>query len=203
MYELGGIYPGGYHSSAAIARMVKFDSTQGTWSQSTHMPACAIGGDIYVFGGSPVHSQDQASVFKFDTVTDTWSTLAPMPLASSFHSASVLGGLVYIVGIGVNCCEVLRFDPALDAWSTLAPTSSNRKYGVSFVVGGRLYVAGGSGRFNLSVERYHMASNTWTIMSNMHELRGFFGAVTIGSVGSVEQEDIFDSLIAKASRGPP
>jgi hypothetical protein len=61
-------------------------------------------------------------VFKYDTEPDAWSTLAPMPHIASEHSASVLDGLIYIVGAGDDRCGVLRFDPVSGAWNTLAPT---------------------------------------------------------------------------------
>jgi N-acetylneuraminic acid mutarotase len=60
--------------------------------------ACAIGSDIFVFGGSDELGGDQDSVFKYDTVANEWSTLAPMSYACSEHTASVLDGLVYILG---------------------------------------------------------------------------------------------------------
>jgi N-acetylneuraminic acid mutarotase len=104
-----------------MVSVVKFDSTQGTWSLLAPMPearctfaACAVGSDIYVFGGSD-GLRDWASVFVFDTEADTWSTLAPMPHASSHHSACVLNGLIFIVGAGTNYRGVLRFDPASGA----------------------------------------------------------------------------------------
>jgi hypothetical protein len=59
--------------------------------------------------------EPQVSVFKYDTVSNEWSTLSPMPGACDYHSASVLDGLVYIVGDGANSREVLRFDPPTKA----------------------------------------------------------------------------------------
>jgi hypothetical protein len=142
-------------------------------------------------------SIDEDSVFKYDTLTDEWSTLAPMPQASSDHSASVLNDLVYIVG-AEGGSEVLRFDPASDTWSTLAPTLHNRGQCSSFVKGDCLYVAGGNE--DLRVECYDTATDTWTAVENMMlEARLNFGAVTTGSAGRTEEQDLFDSLIAKAS----
>jgi hypothetical protein len=51
------------------------------------------------------------------------------------------------------------------------------------------------------VERYDVTSNTWTFMADLLEGRRFLGAVTIGSAGPAEEQDLFDSLIAKAGRG--
>jgi hypothetical protein len=91
----------------------------------------------------------------------------------------------------------MRFDPASAVWSTPAPTLVSSENGASFVVEGYLYAAAGS----QSVERYDTASNTWTAVADMLEGRRLFGAVTTGSAGPAEEQDLFDSLIAKASSG--
>ncbi len=50
-----------------------------------------------------------------------------------------------------------------------------------------------------SVERYDVATDTWTAVEDMIEGRGFHCAVTIKSAaGPAEDQDLFDSLIAKA-----
>jgi hypothetical protein len=49
-----------------------------------------------------------------------------------------------------------------------------------------------------TVERYDAATDTWTAVSNMLEGRHSFGAVTIGPTGPAKEQDLFDSLIAKA-----
>jgi hypothetical protein len=205
MYVLGG------HDGNTTASVLKFDSTQGTWSQAAPMPvancafaACAVGSDIYVFGGLDDLFQAQASVFKYDTEANEWSTLAPMPHASRYHHASVLDGLIYIVGAGAGGSDVLCFDPTSGACNRLAPTLNGRRYGASFVLGGCLHTAGGTTAATFNVERYDVASNTWTAaVSDMLEGRTQFNAVIIESAGPVEEQDLFDSLIAKASRMRP
>jgi hypothetical protein len=142
---------------------------------------------------------DQASVFKFDTEANEWSTLAPMFRACYGHSVSVLDGLVYIVGAGESSYDVRSFDPSTGLSSALAPTSISRWFGASFVLGGCLYMAGGGYNRSTSVDRYDVASNTWTPVANMLETQDSFCAVTIGSAGPAEEQDLFDSLIAKSS----
>jgi hypothetical protein len=53
------------------------------------------------------------------------------------------------------------------------------------------------------VECYHIATNTWTAVVDMLEGRSFFGAVTIGSTSPAEEQNLFESLLAKASRRQP
>jgi hypothetical protein len=72
-----------------------------------------------------------------------------------------------------------------------------RKGGNSFVLGGYLYAVGS----DASAERYNVATDTWSDdVANMLERRGFFGAITTGSAGPAEEQDLFDSLITKAAR---
>jgi hypothetical protein len=127
-----------------------------------------------------------------------------MPIASAFHSASLLDGLVYITGAGDFGYDVLRFDPASGTWTTLAPTSSMRDSGSSFVLGGCLYVAGSRKLSQASsVERYDVVTNTWTTMTDMLEARCYCSAVTIRLARPAEEHDLFDSLIAKATKESP
>jgi hypothetical protein len=206
MYVLGGsLTSDGKFTTGSI---FEFDSMQGTWSQVEPMPeprklhaACAIGSDIYVFGGRFNVSGNKRSVFRFDTETNTWSTLEPMPLPCSVHRVNVLDGhLVYIVGTGEDGKGVLLFDTDSGVWSTLGATSSSKLGSVTFVVSGCLYVAGGEGNKPSSVERYDVATDTWTAMVDMLDGRADFCAVTIASVDPAEEEVLFDSLIAKATK---
>jgi hypothetical protein len=198
MYVLGGSADG----EGTRMDVLKFDSIKGTWTEVESAPrdihksaAIVMGTDIYVFGGEEENAVDD-SVMKYDTVADEWSNLAPMPSASSEHSAIVCNGLVYIVGAGEDCHDFLRFDPVSAVWNMLAPTLCCRSYCATFVVDGGLYAAKGF-EGSRSVERYDAATDTWTAVADMLEGRYAFGAVTIGSAGPAEEQDLFDSLIDK------
>jgi hypothetical protein len=91
----------------------------------------------------------------------------------------------------------MRFDPASAEWSTLASTIKDRRNGASFVLNGILHAAGGN--VDSSVERYNVDTDTWTEEANRLERNTNFGAVTIGSSYLAEEQDLFDSLIDKAS----
>jgi N-acetylneuraminic acid mutarotase len=167
--------------------------------------ACAIGRNIYVFGGKDDGDDAQDSVFKYDTVADEWSTLAPMPYLSSLvdnYSASVHGGLVYIIGFRSDNNDFFSFDPVSGVWSALAPTLYNHFHGASFVLAGCLYAAGGSRHMQQggsSAERYDIHSDTWTAVADLNQGRSSCCAVTIGYSGPAEEQDLFDLLITKAS----
>jgi hypothetical protein len=204
MFVLGGKVRAGTASS-----VLKFDSTQGTWSYVAPMPesrsdlaACTIGSDIYVFGGAD-RDDPLASVFMFDTVTNVWSTLVPLPTVCASHSAYVLDGQIYIVGAGAVSNEVLGFDPMSGVWNTLTRTRQSRALGSSFVLDGSLYAAGGFGggdrgtAASCNVECYDVATDTWTDVVDMPAELFVFCAVTIESKSTAEEQDHFDSLIAK------
>jgi hypothetical protein len=108
--------------------------------------------------------------------------------------------MVYIVGAGDDSKGVLRFDTASGSWSTLGHTSNDKLGSVTFVVGGCLHATGGVGSARSNVERYDVATDTWTAVADMLEGRYYSCAVTIGSADPVEEQDLFDSLIAKAAR---
>jgi hypothetical protein len=204
LFVLGGVYIGqdgqGFREERFTSSVHKYDSTQDTWSEVAPMPeprlelaACAIGSDLYVFGGFRTRNNPQASVFKYDTEGNTWSTLAPMPHRLFSHSATVIDGLIYIVGaedMDDYGRDFLRFDPASGAWTILAPTLYGRRYGVSFVLNKKLCGAGGSpgGDYDegTTVECYDVATNTWAFVAGMLEGRRHFGVATIKSVGPIE-----------------
>jgi N-acetylneuraminic acid mutarotase len=188
--------------------VLTFDSVHSTWREASPMPevrfhfaACAIGRNIFVFGGKDSDYIAQSSVYKFDTAVDAWSVLPPMPYPCSPDSASVLDGLAYVqVGRGG---VILRFDPAQESWLTIAPNLIQRGGANTFVLDCCLYVVGGLafGAEEKIVECYDVASNTWTDVSSMLEGRRVFEAVVVRSSGPPEAQDLFDALIAKASSG--
>jgi hypothetical protein len=161
--------------------------------------ACAVGTDIYIYGGCNAHGEGQASVFKYDTEANAWSVLAPMPAAVCGNSVNVIDGQIYIIGAGDESRGFLQFAPVMGAWRTLASTLQRRFSATSFVSGGYLYAARGMWSPS-TVERYDAALDAWTEVSNMFEGRYCFGAVTIGPMGPAEEQDLFDCLTAEAIR---
>jgi hypothetical protein len=184
---------------------LKYDCTEGSWSGVTPIPearaafaACAIGTDVYVFGGEDGDEEILDSVFKYDTEANVWTSLSHMPQNCAYHSACELNGLIYIVGVGGSGEGVLCFDPPSGDWESRAPTLHNRRYATCVVLGGSLYAGGGISRGS-SMERYDVATNKWTFVASMQEDRHSCCAVTIGSMGPPEEEGVFDMLIAEAS----
>jgi N-acetylneuraminic acid mutarotase len=201
MYVLGGVLD---HSETST--VLKFDSIHGTWSEVAPLPAsrydisaCVLGNDIYVFGGEDANEGAQDSVFKYDMMANTWSTLEPMPFIGCGLSLSVIDGMICIMGDGGRA--VHRFNPESGAWNMLTPMSRSRLFSASFVLNGNLYAASGVGAGSgCSVERYDIATDTWTVVADMLQGRAFFGAATIQPAGPGEEQDLFDALITQATR---
>jgi hypothetical protein len=203
IYVLGGVVGDNYDISASV---LKLDVAKGTWSEVASMPearmvcvACVVGTDIYMFGGEDEEEDWQATVFKYDTEGNAWEEIAPMPATEIGHSVSVIDGLIYIIGAGDESRDVLRFEPATGVWSTLASTIHGRWRAASYVLDGCLYAAGGTASPSHE-ERYDAKTNTWTEVAGLLESGHSCGAVTIGRTEDTEEQDIFDSLIAKAVR---
>jgi hypothetical protein len=201
MYVLGGVI-----GTSCSTSVLKFDSAQGTWSEVAPMPharcthvACVLGSAIYVFGGIDNSEAQHASVFKYDTLADVWTTLAFMPIVGVYHMAATLDGQMYLTGLGVRGKTVLLFDPASGVLESLAPTLHHKQKGALFVLDGCVHAAGGN-RNHTSVERYDAGTDTWTTAADMLEGRMLSGAVTIPAAGPAEEQNLFDALIAKATR---
>jgi hypothetical protein len=162
--------------------------------------ACVFGSDIYVFGGAADQSGEQHdSVYKYDTEEDVWTTLASMPSVCIFHGVTTLDGRIYITGTGASKCGVLLFDPTSGAWSNIASTLRSRCQSALFVLDGCLHAAGRQPGMS-SVERYDAGTDTWTAVTDMLEGRKLSAAVTIPAAGPAEEQNLFDALIAKATR---
>jgi hypothetical protein len=194
LFVLGGIDYAGW-----TCLTLKFDSIREIWSEAASTPdgqvrtAAAVGTDIYAFCQDRNGEPDDA-VHKYDTLTNQWSILAPMPFFDDNDiSANLIDGLIYIVGFG----EILRFDPALGLWDTLSLTLYPRFCCAMLVLGESLYAAGGAGDAS-NMERYAVSTHTWTMVADMLQPRRSFSAVTTCVEGPAIEQDLFDSLIAKA-----
>jgi hypothetical protein len=161
--------------------------------------ACAVESNVY---GDDLA---EPSVFKYDTEAEEWSTPTPLPDNCFGHSAIELDGLIYIVGAGESSCGLLCYDPAAGIWSSLSSQSHTHDGGASFVLGGCLYAAGGDLMEGVKskIERYDVTTNYWTDVTDLLEGRCNFDAVTIGSDGPAEEQDLFDSLITEAGGRKP
>jgi N-acetylneuraminic acid mutarotase len=130
----------------------------------------------------------------YHITTDTWTagTDAPLPVRSEEGSA-VHKGLLYVVGgrsssTGGVLSDLDRYDPSTDTWTVLAPMPTPRAgLGVAKLAGG-IYAVGGrtsiggpcTGGELAAVERYDIATNTWSPKASLPAARSDVGAMAIG-----------------------
>jgi N-acetylneuraminic acid mutarotase len=216
LYVLGGVEEIKDDDDRTISSVLKFDSQTQTWNEVAPMPAerdaagaCVVGSSIYVFGGRDNVEEATSTTYRYSTETTTWAILAPMPETKCLHSVCVLDGLIYAMG-GEDSDEdivnsVYRFDPGANLWSEVARTVIARTGFATFVLGGSIHAVGGSDGQSrhgsdgvdalTSMERYCVASDSWSEVSDLNTARDAFGAIVVGL-----EVDFFDSLIAKAKR---
>lgn len=175
---------GGYTGSRYLSTLEVFDTwtdswstpiTTGSFSARTAMSASVVGGKIYVIGGVldvRVQGTDFATLNVFDPSTNTWTT--PVTTGTfvrrTYHTASVVGGKIYLIGgqdttsIMMNSIQV--FDPATNSWE--APLTISASIGgsgrTSNVVHGKVYTIGGF--FSRDrVDEFDPSTNTWNTLN--------------------------------------
>ena len=116
------------------------------------MAVAAVNHMLYVIGGEGKGpggevSQSLASVEAYDPATDKWSPKASLPGPLVDAAASVMNGVIYVVGGGPLYWQqrpyVYAYDPARNTWSVQPPMRTTRSEATASVLDGVLYVIGG------------------------------------------------------------
>jgi len=112
-----------------------------------------------------------------------------MPTATSFHSASVLDGKIYVIGGTDNLAgwadywsSMLMYDPATDTWTKKADMPTARARLSTSVVDGKIYAMGGSPHRDAevaAVEVYDPATDTWTKKADMPRARNWLSTSVV------------------------
>lgn len=166
------------------------------WTSLAPVPAPTEGMQVGVVGNTIVaaygfSSGDNNLTRLYDIASDTWSAGAPAPLpVRSEGAAATHGGNLYAVGgrpaflVG---SRLERYTVATDTWTTLSPMPTPRSGLAAAVVGDALYAIGGragtapcSGGPTAAVERYDIASDTWTAVAPLPAPRSDIAAIDHG-----------------------
>lgn len=166
----------------AFAMVVSAIAAPGpTWTTLAPVPAATegmqtglIGNQIIAaYGYSPSGGGDTNLTRIYDIDADTWhlGAAAPLPVRSE-GAAATHGGDLYAVGgrpVGVVGNRLERYSVESDTWTTLAPLPTARAGLGAAVVGDAIFAMGGrttdlpcAGGPLDTVERYDIASDTWT-----------------------------------------
>lgn len=184
IYLIGGAG----HSNQATNIVEVYDPETDTWESKSPMPTArqvattsVVNGKIYVIGGAvgtdPEYSDVETftTVEEYDPAIDTWTTKSPMPTSRGWHTASVLDGLIYIIGgskdggPGNQMRHVLTvevYDPITDTWSQKNDMPLSRAAGSGSVVEGKIYLFGGY-QGKRRVDEYDPLTDTWTTKADM------------------------------------
>jgi len=147
--------------------------------------AGAVGGQLFVCGGTGAFLQPLSSVERYDASLGTWSTGPEMLAARTGASAGVLAGMFFVFGgIGPNS-EVLssveRLDPGQGAWVQLPPLSSPRAWSCAGAIPDTLHVCGGHDekwQVVKTAEKLDVEKSEWQTMPDMMECRAAAVAAT-------------------------
>jgi N-acetylneuraminic acid mutarotase len=179
----------------AALGVVSAASAQGTWTALAPVPAPTegmqvgqIGNDIIAAYGFSGVDTNLTRIYDIDS--DSWSigSAAPLPNRSEGAAATHAGNLY---ALGGRSATVLadndRYTPATDTWVSLASMPTPRAGLGAAVVGNSIYAIGGrtgttpcSGTPLATVERYDIASNTWTAVAPLPTARSDLAAIDHG-----------------------
>ena len=174
------------------ADMGVFYHDQSNWTTGASMSsvrqapaACAIGGLVYVVGGSTGPSTYLNSLEIYDPTTDSWSSGTSMPTARAFMAYAVANGKFCVIGgngnpLYITAVEV--YNPATDSWTTGTSTPTSRSDHAAAAIGDTVYVFGGYyvGSRLTTLEKYCVSANTWTAGPSMPYGRAYLAAAAVG-----------------------
>ncbi len=157
------------------------------------MSVASVGNEIIAALGLDKNTGDTFTTRIYDIASDTWSLGANAPGTSSEGAGVAHGGLFYnIGGRGAGFNANWAYDPNSDVWNGgLAPLPTGRAgLGVA-VVGNAIYAIGGrtitggpcsgaGGQVLATVERYDIATDSWTTVASLLSPRQDLAAATVG-----------------------
>ncbi len=199
IYAMGGSLEPFTGQSTAVDR---YDPVANTWAPMASMgtprggaTAQAIGGKVYIAGGTDASGDSVDSVEVYDIASNMWSSLvAPMGSVRDHPMSAVHGGKMYVFGgriraggttVNGELNTVEMYDPATDVWTPRAAMPSGRRTGLTGIIRGKIHVLGGEktpqGGAFASNEAYDPTTDTWEIFTGMQTPRqGYGGGVVNG-----------------------
>lgn len=157
------------------------------------LSVASVGNEIVAALGFDNFSGDTLTTRIYDIASDTWFFGANAPGASSEGAGVAHGGLFYnIGGRGAGFNANWSYDPASDVWNAgLAPLPTGRNALGAAVVGDAIYAVGGrtagggpcsgfGAGVLATVERYDIASDSWTTVASLPSPRQDLAAAAVG-----------------------
>lgn len=158
IYAIGGfVFTQVDGVATPVSTVEVYDPMTDTWTLGASMPAPSgwfganapvIDGRIYVMGGAV-----GPPVFVYNPETDAWTHEADLPDPRLAHAASVVDGVLYVIGgfdiqLSSAIGAVTAYDRATDAWTPKADMLIPTGFHAASVADGRIYVFGGRTDFS-------------------------------------------------------
>lgn len=200
LYVCGGQNAGG---TAHTTLVQCYDFVAGTWTTKAPLPStqcygdgCAIGTDIYLFGGmtSQTSTPEVPSKFiqyKYDTLTDTWSELTIVGQTPRLDlGVAALDGKIYLIGGRNNSAYINKtfcYDPVTGDMIQKANLLASYGCRRSFVTFDKRLISlwgcqASNGTPYAGTNWYDPVNDAWhALPANASAARGFGGAGFIGN----------------------
>jgi len=168
-----------------------------TWEPVAPLPApraycaaAALGGCVYVYGGSTADGGFLRSAERYDPSLNCWEALPPMQVSRVALSAAAAHNRLWAIGGNNDMLvhsSVECFDPKANAWQPMPPMRHPRWAAAATAVGGQLVVVGGRDNEDVvlrSVECLKFAENTgealdWVAIPSLRTARASLAAATV------------------------
>ena len=204
LYVMGGC---DIESDASRAEAEMYDPRADRWQALPSMltpreffAAVGVAGKIYAIGGTNGEADIPSdAVEAYDPfISGAWTRLASLPVALSHHTATVVGGKIYVLGGAEpyseddsdndsddddddRCAHV--YDPAVDSWQQLAAMPTVRFSHSAAVLHGKIYVTGGqlssTAEYTDAVEVYDPTADTWTKLASLSQRRSYHTSAVV------------------------
>ncbi|MCS6843738.1 MAG: LuxR C-terminal-related transcriptional regulator [Caldilineales bacterium] len=147
--------------------------------------AAAVGGRLYVPGGTLADGSPVAVLEVYDPAADAWSTASPMPQPLAGYALAAFQGRLYLFG-GWNGAgyldQTLVYDPAADTWRSAPGPGRAMGFAAAAVLSDRILLAGGfDGRRELAqCSLFYPAEARWAACAPLIAPRGGLGLAVEG-----------------------
>ncbi len=164
------------------------------WREASPLPQplvspalAALGGKLYLAGGTDSNANDVATLYEYDPATDAWRERAALPGGPrTLAAAAALDDKLYVVGGWPNLRTLEIYDPASNSWRT-GPDVKEGRHSAGLVRGPdkALYLVGGGASWYGTdvVERYAAGSGageeSWVEISSLLRDDYFGGAAFV------------------------
>jgi len=190
------------------------------------MSVASVGDEIIAALGFDNVAGDTSTTRIYDIASNAWVFGATAPGTSSEGAGVAHGGLFYTVGgrfpSGLPRADIWSYDPASDTWNAALTPMPTARAGLGIaVVGDSIYAIGGrtstggpciGGGPLATVERYDIASDTWTPVAPLLAPRSDLAAAAVGgkiyvfggcdATGFLANVDVYNPVTGTWSAAP-